>query len=192
MNLGERIYKFRTAKNMSQGDLADALDVSRQSVSKWETGTAVPELDKLIKLAELFEISLDELVGRGEQKAESPAPAKETTVKIPLGIRELIGVILIGAAVLVAAVTLLFHNFISGTTLLFALVLATAGICCIWPLNHFSNIYTFTVDALILLMCATSPRVFAFFGFPVLTIFIIQCLRYLKTKQECPPQEENT
>ena len=81
MNLGERIYKFRTAQNMSQGDLADALDVSRQSVSKWENNTAVPELDKLIKLAELFEVSLDELVGRGEQKAESPAPAKETIVK---------------------------------------------------------------------------------------------------------------
>ena len=35
MNLGENIYRFRTEKNMSQGDLADALEVSRQSVSKW-------------------------------------------------------------------------------------------------------------------------------------------------------------
>ena len=77
MSLSENIYRLRTEKNMSQLDLADALEVSRQSVSKWETGTAVPELDKLIKLAELFEISLDELVGRGEQKAESAAPAKE-------------------------------------------------------------------------------------------------------------------
>ena len=36
MNLGENIYRLRTEKNMSQGDLADALEVSRQSVSKWE------------------------------------------------------------------------------------------------------------------------------------------------------------
>ena len=60
---------------MSQLDLADALEVSRQSVSKWETGTAVPELDKLVKMAKLFEISLDELVnGEASPTQEVPAP----------------------------------------------------------------------------------------------------------------------
>ena len=54
MSLSDNILKLRTGKNMSQLDLADALEVSRQSVSKWETGTAVPELDKLIKMAKLF------------------------------------------------------------------------------------------------------------------------------------------
>ena len=62
MTLGERIYKLRTEKEMSQGDLADALEVSRQSISKWETNGSVPELDKLVKLSEIFGISLDELV----------------------------------------------------------------------------------------------------------------------------------
>ena len=64
MNFGEKIYELRTKKNLSQGDLADRLDVSRQSVSKWENNTAVPDLDKLIKLCDVFEISLDELTGR--------------------------------------------------------------------------------------------------------------------------------
>ena len=64
MNFGEKIYELRTEKNLSQGDLADKLDVSRQSVSKWENNTAVPDLDKLIKLCDVFEISLDELTGR--------------------------------------------------------------------------------------------------------------------------------
>ena len=64
MNIGEKIYELRTEKNLSQGDLADRLDVSRQSVSKWENNTAVPDLDKLIKLCDVFEISLDELTGR--------------------------------------------------------------------------------------------------------------------------------
>lgn len=54
MNLGEKIYELRMKKNLSQGDVADALDVSRQSVSKWENNSAVPDLDKIIKLAELF------------------------------------------------------------------------------------------------------------------------------------------
>ena len=49
MTLGENICRLRTEKGMSQGDLADLLEVSRQSVSKWETGSSVPELDKLVK-----------------------------------------------------------------------------------------------------------------------------------------------
>ena len=41
MNLGERIYELRTKKGMSQGDLAEALEVARQSISKWETGAGI-------------------------------------------------------------------------------------------------------------------------------------------------------
>lgn len=68
MNLGESIYRLRSERNMSQGDLADALDVSRQSVSKWENNMAVPDLDKLVKMSDLFGITLDELVtGRAPQ-----------------------------------------------------------------------------------------------------------------------------
>ena len=76
MSLGERICKLRTEKNLSQGDLADALEVSRQSISKWETNGSVPDLDKLVKLSELFDISLDELI-TGKEKAEQPAATPE-------------------------------------------------------------------------------------------------------------------
>ena len=76
MRLAENIYRLRTEKNMSQLDLADALEVSRQSVSKWETGAAVPDLDKLIKMSDLFAISLDEMVGR-------PGPAETTQAELP-------------------------------------------------------------------------------------------------------------
>ena len=62
MSLGENIYKYRTAQNRSQSALAEELQVSRQSVSKWENNTAVPDLDRLITMSRLFEISLDELV----------------------------------------------------------------------------------------------------------------------------------
>ena len=71
MNLSEKILKLRTARNMSQGDLAEALDVSRQSVSKWETGQSMPDLDKIIKLADLFGVTVDELV-REEGRPEPP------------------------------------------------------------------------------------------------------------------------
>lgn len=77
MNLGENIYKYRTARNMSQSDLAQALDVSRQSVSKWENNSAVPELDKLIKMAKLFDITLDALANEPVSAQPSIPPSAE-------------------------------------------------------------------------------------------------------------------
>jgi len=74
MSLGKRIATLRAEKRLSQGDLAERLEVSRQSVSKWETDSSVPDLDKLIKLSEIFDISLDELV-KGEKKQEDIAEA---------------------------------------------------------------------------------------------------------------------
>ena len=62
MNLSNNIYTYRTANNWSQAELADMLGVSRQSVSKWENGMATPDLDKLIKMKELYNVSLDDLV----------------------------------------------------------------------------------------------------------------------------------
>lgn len=79
MNFGEKIYELRTKKNLSQGDVADALGVSRQSVSKWENNSAVPDLDKIIRLTELFEVSLDELVlNKTETEAAGSAEAKSS------------------------------------------------------------------------------------------------------------------
>ncbi len=68
MSIGTKIFELRTTKNLSQGDLADILDVSRQSVSKWETDASIPDLDKLIKLCDLFDVTLDELTCREEKK----------------------------------------------------------------------------------------------------------------------------
>ena len=62
MTLSEKIFALRSKAGLSQGDLAEKLEVSRQSVSKWETGQSVPDLDKIIKLADLFGVSVDELV----------------------------------------------------------------------------------------------------------------------------------
>ena len=76
MPLSEKILSLRTQMGLSQEDLAEKLGVSRQSVSKWETGQSVPDLDKLIKLSDLFGISVDELVREGErpQPPEPPQP----------------------------------------------------------------------------------------------------------------------
>ncbi len=59
MTLGDKIYQLRTQAGLSQEELAEKTGVSRQSVSKWETDASIPELDKLIQLAKIFEITLD-------------------------------------------------------------------------------------------------------------------------------------
>ena len=66
MTLGEKIYELRTQHNLSQGDLANELNVSRQSISKWENGNSTPDLEKIVKLAEIFNVSLDELIKNEE------------------------------------------------------------------------------------------------------------------------------
>lgn len=82
MSLGETIHRLRTEKGMSQGDLADALEVSRQSISKWETESAVPELEKLVRLSQLFGVTLDELVN-GEKAPPPPEPPPEPPAAAP-------------------------------------------------------------------------------------------------------------
>lgn len=62
MSLGERLILLRKAKQLSQEDVAEALNVTRQTVSKWETDGSKPDFDKIIPLCELFEISTEELL----------------------------------------------------------------------------------------------------------------------------------
>lgn len=89
MTLGKRICALRMARNMSQGDLAETLDVSRQSVSKWENDAAVPDLDKLIRMCALFDVSMDELVlGKKRELMPAKAPSDRswwTLPRIPVG-----------------------------------------------------------------------------------------------------------
>lgn len=54
MSMGEKLYELRKSKNMSQIDVANKIGVSRQSISKWELGESVPEIDKLVLLSDLF------------------------------------------------------------------------------------------------------------------------------------------
>jgi len=62
MTIGEKITLLRSAANISQETLADKLNVSRQSVSKWEMDQSLPQIDKVLQICEMFNISTDELL----------------------------------------------------------------------------------------------------------------------------------
>lgn len=71
----EKLLELRRREGLSQEQLADRLGVTRQSVSKWEGGTASPELGKLVALSELFSVSVDYLVKDYLEEPECPGPA---------------------------------------------------------------------------------------------------------------------
>jgi len=62
MEFHNKMYNLRKQKGLSQEELANRLNVSRQTISKWEVGDSTPEMEKLIAISDLFGISLDELV----------------------------------------------------------------------------------------------------------------------------------
>lgn len=81
MKLSERLIELRRERNLSQEELAEVLNVSRQAVSRWETGLAAPSLDKLQFLAEFYGITIDELFYSVEEKpkAQEQEPTSQTT-----------------------------------------------------------------------------------------------------------------
>lgn len=86
MELYEKLYELRRASGMSQEELAEKLGVSRQAVSKWESGATQPELSKLIELSKLYSVSVDELLSLEHAKPEQDAaesPVQSNAEKAP-------------------------------------------------------------------------------------------------------------
>ena len=81
MTLGEKIQLSRKKKGMSQEDLANLLNVSRQAVQKWESDASTPEVNKLIEISNVFDVSLDWLLKGVETKPNEEKPIEEEYVK---------------------------------------------------------------------------------------------------------------
>ena len=102
--LSERIYKFRRKNGLSQEQLAERIGVSRQAISKWESGTSTPELEKLLALSECFNITLDELVkdeAANQEASEASPKSAENKVSKVIEMKVGIGLCLIGAVCLI-------------------------------------------------------------------------------------------
>lgn len=74
MDLGRKIQELRRGQGLSQERLAEQMAVSRQAISKWESGGAIPEVDKLIQLARLFGVTVDDLLGIAPRPEPQGAP----------------------------------------------------------------------------------------------------------------------
>lgn len=132
MSLGTNISRLRAEKRLSQGELADILNVSRQSVSKWETDASVPDLDKLVKLSRVFDVTLDELV-TGEAPAAAaaeaaPVAAAQTPPSPSLPGRKIAGIILLCMTFLVVLVCTVAGSLLTG--LFLCIPFFICGIIC--------------------------------------------------------------
>lgn len=157
MSLGKRIYELRSQRKMSQGDLAESLGVSRQSISKWETDSSVPDLERLVRLSEVFEVSLDQLVkGETEQQEEpemetsSAATERVVYVQPKISGRVIIGSVLLVLACLAILLGTLLGDFAGGLILslpfiifgtVCLLVKQHCGLCCAWVAMLLSDTY---------------------------------------------------
>ena len=81
MSIGERISTLRKEQKLSQGQLAKALDVTRQAVSKWENNLSAPDSLKLIQLSELLKTDVEYLTTGNHPEPAAPAPVVVNVVK---------------------------------------------------------------------------------------------------------------
>ena len=79
MALGEKLTQARKAAGLTQADVAAKLNVSRQAVSRWESGQSKPSTERLLALGELYGVSIDQLLNTGNVEA----PAVETVSALP-------------------------------------------------------------------------------------------------------------
>lgn len=116
MDIGEKIQKLRREKGLSQEALAEALGVSRQSVSKWESGATLPDTDKIIAMSELFGISTDFLLKGDFAPVTAPAdgaaaPPQESKKKPKKAARIIALVLAICIVIAAAAVPVYYGGF---------------------------------------------------------------------------------
>lgn len=140
MTLGERIAAKRSEHRLSQSDLAEKLDVSRQSISKWETDASVPELEKLVKMSEIFGLTLDQLVrGTEEQPASEaehipePPVSQSAPARSSVTLRQIVGVALIALAVLVGVLVAFLTGQVLEAFLLTVPALLLGLPCVLFP-----------------------------------------------------------
>ena len=81
MKLSENLKKIRKENNLSQEDLAEKIGVSRQSVSKWESGSAYPEMDKMVQICNIFNLNIDDLLNQDIEEVNNTKQSKNALNK---------------------------------------------------------------------------------------------------------------
>ena len=126
MKFGDNLKKIRKLKKLSQEELAEKLNVSRQTVSKWETDQSTPDFDKIVPLCELFEIGVDELLtGKKpveEKKQENVLTKQEVKEKSAKVVSSSVFLYFLAIIVLIVSIPVLNMNPVLATALFLLLI----------------------------------------------------------------------
>ena len=115
MQFRDKLFQLRKRDGMTQAELAEAINVSRQAISKWEMGTAVPDVSNMLALSKLFNVSVDYLVN-DEMESESDAPVVKATAAVLkinyqyILVRVIVAICMIAIVGIVGVIT---HSFAS-------------------------------------------------------------------------------
>ena len=151
MKLCEKLHKIRKDNNITQEGLADKLNVSRQAVSKWESGQAYPDTEKLIQISKIFNVSLDELINDNCDKSINSSDKKLDLMSIINKVLEFISksVNMFWSMKFVEKIKLLFEMAI--------LILIISGVVMLSVsimVNIFRRIFIFLPDGIVYNLCS--------------------------------------
>lgn len=125
MTIGDRLLKLRKEKNISQEDLANELDVSRQTISKWETNQSMPDFDKIVPLCNYFGITTDELLTGRKDIVEAKQDDVKSNFARNVAIAVMLYILSLVAMIICAAQ---FDQPIIGVSLFFTLIACATGL----------------------------------------------------------------
>ncbi len=160
-SIGERLYEIRKKRNLSQGELADKLDVSRQTVSKWENNMCLPEVEKLMQLSEALGVTTDYILkGITEKETTKEKETVYVYIKEPTDeaeekkrtSRRNAGIVLLLVGGLATVALLVIYLFIPAVL---AGVVCLVGIILTFGEKH--PILTSAWTVYIVAMCCLSP-----------------------------------
>ena len=153
MELNEKLSKLRKGLGLSQEELAETLGVSRQAVSKWETGQSAPDFHNLVRLCQLYEVSSDELLETGLSSVPVAESAAAPVIQAGLARR----LVTLGWAGIIVSAVLFVLEFIAlffiKNTEIEAAIARGAGYYpeLSWYATHFPMNLVFAVTALLAL-----------------------------------------
>lgn len=118
MELNEKLVALRKKKGLSQAELAEAINVSRQAISRWEVGTAIPSADNLMWLSKFYVVSMDELMGvatDGEQRVSEEEKVADIKKGSSQRLLVIVCVLILSVAIVIWAIFSVFQRSEKGT-----------------------------------------------------------------------------
>lgn len=142
MQFHEKLFKLRKKAGLTQAELAEELNVSRQAISKWEMGTATPDVTNMLALSKTFNVTMDYLANDNIETEKDIPLIKATEAVLKISFKYVLSRVIIAICIIsiVSIVAVTTHSFVSiSITLMFIGVVYIISILMRLLIIHYSN-----------------------------------------------------